>query len=153
MVEIQWASCISCACSPTMTRRHTAEQHAGGDEHVAVGESLLHNECKNGDETGEAEAEERAFEDDAPAKAQVIGLQKEDDFEAFAVKGGEPEQDQTPNEARVCEALASAPLVRRVFAPAIVRPDPAAPINLVEEPVHDDEQDDDGAGVRWRPAG
>ena len=29
------------------------------------------------------------------------------------------------------------------FAAAIVRPDPAAPINLVEEPVHDHEQHDD----------
>ena len=45
---------------------------------------------------------------------------------------------------RVCEASAAAALVEESFAPAIVRPDPAAPINLVEEPVHDDEQHDDG---------
>ena len=34
--------------------QHTSEEHTGGEKHVAVGKSLLHNECKDGDEAGES---------------------------------------------------------------------------------------------------
>ena len=50
---------------------HAAEQDAGGDQHVAVGEPLLHNEGKNGDQSGEGKAEKGALQDHAAAEPQV----------------------------------------------------------------------------------
>ena len=86
--------------------------------------------------------EQRAFEDNAATQAQIVALQKQDDLESFAIKRSEPEQDQSPPET----SLRNFDCVRTFeqgFTAAIVGANPAAPINLVEEPVHDHEQDDD----------
>ena len=72
-------------------------------------------------------------------------LQEEDDFEAFAIDSGEAEQREAQQRAAagVGAAREAAPL-------RVVRGDPAGPVDLVEEPVHDDKEhrDRDQAGGR-----
>ena len=80
-------------------------------------------------------------------------LQEEHDLEALAVDGGEAEQREAEQEPPSCARrpleLAPAPVVGRY---------PARPVDLVEEPVHDDEQNRHrqqprrGLDVESRPA-
>src|SRR4029453_5626490 len=85
--------------------------------------------------------QERAFQHNAAAQAQIVALQKQHDLESFTIKRGESEQDQSPPEMPLGNFDCLRTLEQR-FTPAIVRANPAAPINLVEEPVHDHEQND-----------
>ena len=89
------------------------------------------------------QTKQRSFQHHAAAQAQIVTLQKEDDLESFAIKRGEPEQNQSPPKAGMRDSISICTFEQR-FAPAIMRADPAAPINLVKEPVHDHEQNDDG---------
>jgi len=66
-------------------------------------------------------------------------LQEQDDLKPFAVNGREAKEDEAaehrpPGGRRLQEILLS---------PVVVLY-PSGPVNLVEEPVHDDQQDDDG---------
>jgi hypothetical protein len=67
---------------------------------------------------------------------------EEDDLEALAIHRGEAEQCKTQQCALGARAADEAP------ARAVVRGDPAGPVDLVEEPVHHDEQDGDGEQSR-----
>ena len=78
-----------------------------------------------------------------PPKSQIIALQKKDDLESFAIKRGESEQDQSPLQMLLGNSAAVSIREQR-FAAAIVRANPAAPVNFVKEPIHDHEQDDNG---------
>jgi hypothetical protein len=68
-------------------------------------------------------------------------LQKQNDFKSFAVNRSESEKDQSPEQRSFRNFVA---VFEQRFATAIVRADPTAPINLVEEPIHNHEQHDDG---------
>ena len=81
-----------------------------------------------------------------PSELQPIALQEEHDLESFAIERREAEQRQARPRASPSDAL----LHQRLLAPA-VHPDPAGPVDLVEEPVHHDEQHDDGEQARSRP--
>src|SRR5437588_12592179 len=67
----------------------------------------------------------------------MITLEEKDHFKSLAIKGSESEENQSPAETRIAGRG-----VEQRFAPAIMGANPAAPINFVEEPVHDHEQDD-----------
>src|SRR5882724_64233 len=80
-------------------------------------------------------------QNNAAPKSQIVTLQKQNDFKSFAIKRSESEQAQSPEQRLFSDFVAVA---EKRFAAAIVRSDPAAPVNFVEEPVHDHEQHHDG---------
>src|SRR5881227_1753102 len=72
----------------------------------------------------------------------MIALQKKNDLESFPIQRGESEQDQSTPKAPLRD-LGAARVFELCFSPAIMSSNPAAPINLVKEPVHDHQQNDD----------
>ena len=103
----------------------------------------MRHERQHGHQAGEKEAQRwRRKKTALSAEAQVIALQEQYDFKTFAVKRGEAEQAETPEQA----GGGRSPNPWRLpagFLPAIVHGHPAAPVDLMEKPVHDDEQNDD----------
>src|SRR5881296_1891457 len=65
----------------------------------------------------------------------MITLEEKDHFESLAIEGSESEQNQSPAQTRIAGCG-----VKQRFAPAIMGPNPAAPVNFVEEPIHDHKQ-------------
>src|SRR5438477_2098825 len=65
----------------------------------------------------------------------MITLEEKDHFKSLAIKGSESEENQSPAETRIAGRG-----VEQRFAPAIMGANPAAPVNLVEEPIHDHKQ-------------
>ena len=70
-------------------------------------------------------------------------MQEKHDLESFAIKRGESEQDQSPLQTRPRNFRGGA-IGEQRFSASIMGTNPAAPINFVEEPVHDHEQNDYG---------
>jgi hypothetical protein len=68
-------------------------------------------------------------------------LEKQNDFEAFPIKGSKSKQNQTP-EKRFSRALATRIGKQHVFT-AVMRSNPSTPINPVKKPVHNHKQNDD----------
>jgi len=122
-------------------KQHTAEQNTGGNQHLPIGQPLLQDESQHRDQPRKDDPEQRAFEHDAAAEPEVVALQKENDLKSLAIEGGKAEQDQSPPEMAL-GSLERVGAFEKGFAPPVVGPDPAAPVNLVEEPVHDHQQDD-----------
>src|SRR5207253_5138184 len=120
-------------------QQHHAEQNAGCDQHFAIRKTLLEYECQHRDDPRERDSKQCAFQNYAAAETQMISLQKQDDFESFAIKRSESEQDQSPEQRLFPDFVA---IAQQRLAAAIVLADPAAPINFVEEPIHDHQQDD-----------
>jgi hypothetical protein len=69
-------------------------------------------------------------------------LEEKNDFEAFAVEGSKPKQNQTP-EKGLSRAFAIRTGEQR-FSTAVMRSNPPTPINLVKKPVHNHKQNNDG---------
>src|SRR5437588_1571174 len=69
----------------------------------------------------------------------MITLEEKDHFKSLAIKRSEAEENQSPAETRIVRRG-----VEQRFAPAIMRANPAAPVNLVEEPSHDHKQHNHG---------
>src|SRR5438094_9176678 len=69
----------------------------------------------------------------------MITLEEKDHFKSLAIKRSEAEENQSPAETRIVRRG-----VEQRFAPAIMRANPAAPVNLVEEPIHDHKQHNHG---------
>jgi hypothetical protein len=67
-------------------------------------------------------------------------LQEQDDLEPLAVDAGEAEQREAEKEVA---PVARPDLHQEAPPTAVVARDPPGPVDAVEEPVHDDEQDDD----------
>jgi hypothetical protein len=67
----------------------------------------------------------------------MITLEEKDHFESLAIEGSESEQNQSPAQTRIAGCG-----VEQRFASAIMGPNPAAPVNFVEEPIHDHKQND-----------
>src|SRR5438105_6009722 len=67
----------------------------------------------------------------------MITLEEKDHFKPLAIKGSESEENQSPAQTRIAGRS-----VEQRFAPAIMGPNPAAPVDLVEEPIHDHKQND-----------
>src|SRR5207237_10598024 len=67
----------------------------------------------------------------------MITLEEKDHFKSLAIKGSESEENQSPAETRIAGRG-----VEQRFAPAIMGANPAAPVNFVEETIHDHKQDD-----------
>jgi hypothetical protein len=72
---------------------------------------------------------------------QIVGLEEQNDFEAFAIKGGKPKENQTP-EKGLSRALAIR-IGEQHFFTAVMGPNPPAPVDPVKKPVHDHKQNDD----------
>jgi len=72
---------------------------------------------------------------------QIIALEEQNDFEAFPIKRSKPKQNQTP-EKGLSKALAIRIGEQRFF-PAVMRSNPATPVNPVKKPVHNHKQNDD----------
>lgn len=122
-----------------------AEEHAGGLKHFAIGEFLLEVESDDGDDADEDKADGRAAEGDRAAELEIVSLQEENDLEAFAVEGEEAEEGETAPEGGAGDAgVVAISLAQEMLLLAGVHHDPAAPIDLVKEPVHDDEQHENG---------
>jgi hypothetical protein len=122
--------------------QHETEHDAGGNEHFAIGQFFVRDERQHRDNAGEKYAEQRPLQNRPAAELQIIRLQKKNNLKAFAVKRGEAEQHQTPHQF----AFGNFRFVRtfeQVFLVAVVHGDPAAPVDLVEKPVHHHEQNHD----------
>ena len=124
-------------------QQHHAEKNPSRDQHLSIGETLLKNKCQDGYQSCEHNAQQRAFQHYAAAQPQIIALQKKNHLESFAVKRSESEQDQSPPEMPL-RNFDRARIFQQRFPPAIVSANPAAPVNLVEKPIHDHEQNDHG---------
>src|SRR5207302_10458990 len=81
-----------------------------------------------------------ALQNNSAAETEMIALQKQNHFESFAIKRSESEQNQSREQRSLRDAMT---VFNQRFAAAIVRTDPAAPINFVEKPIHDHEQHHD----------
>src|SRR5262249_6664157 len=129
--------------------QNDAQQNAGSDQHFAIRQFLLKDERQHRDDRRERDTEQRALQNNAAAEPQMIGLQKENDLKAFAIERREAKQDQSPQQ-RSLRGFAAVSVFKQALAATIVRADPAAPINFVEEPIHDDQQyhDREQAGRR-----
>src|SRR5438132_10862040 len=67
----------------------------------------------------------------------MVTLEKKHHFKSFTIEGSEAEENQSPAETRIAGRG-----VEQRFAPTIMDTNPAAPVNFVEEPIHDHKQDD-----------
>ncbi len=117
-----------------------AEHDAGEDKHAFVGEFVVGDEGEHGNEEHEEQSDGDAFHDGSGAELEAIALEEEDDFEAFAVDGGEADEEESAEDGLA--GLAGV-FGEGAFA-AIVVCDPAGPVDLVEEPVHHDQEHHDG---------
>jgi hypothetical protein len=73
---------------------------------------------------------------------QVIALQKKNDLEAFAVERCESEQGESPQDPGLRRFGIGRGLNEIFLLPRMHR-DPAAPVNLMEKPIHDHQEDHD----------
>src|SRR5579883_2331971 len=112
---------------------------AGEDEHAAVRETVMGKEGQHRDSSGQSEADQRTLQDDGRSRLEAEVLQEEYDLEALTVDGGETEENQTGQGAAGFLTLR----LENLPAAAIVVRDPASPVDLMEEPVHDDEKNND----------
>ena len=126
--EIQWANCISCACSPTITSNTTPSSTPVVISIFRYGRRCWRTNVSTATIRRKRETEERAFQNDPGAQAQVVALQKQHHFKSFAIKRGESQQDQTP--PQTASGRSRSDFCEERFPPAVVRPNPAAPINL-----------------------
>src|SRR3954470_7848094 len=78
-----------------------AKQNAGRDQHFPIGQPLLEDEREDSHHAGKEKPQERALQNNAAAETQIVTLEKKHHLEAFAIKRGEPEQDQSPPETGV----------------------------------------------------
>jgi hypothetical protein len=83
---------------------------------------------------GQPEAERDPLQDDGVALRQPQVLEEEDDLEPLAVDGGEAEQREAGADRHAAAADERAPATVMVG-------DPAGPVDAVEEPVHDHQQE------------
>ena len=85
---------------------------------------------------GQGEAGEHAVEHGRVPELEPVALEEEDDLEAFAIERREPEEREAPPDPRT-----GAVLEERLL-PFAVHRNPAGPVDLVEEPVHHEQQDE-----------
>ena len=100
-------------------------------------------EGEHADGGGEQQAEDDALEHDARAEALAQALQEDHDLEALAVDGGEAEQAEAEQRGARERAVAAIGRAEQPAPALVVVGDPAGPVELVEEPVHHEQQHDD----------
>ena len=88
------------------------------------------------------DSQRRAREHDFPAHLQIIRLQEQHHLETFAVKRRKTEQPQSPQQPGVGNFRGMCVRQQRLLL-AVVHGYPAAPVNLVEKPVHHHQQHND----------
>ena len=91
VVGIQCASCISCACSPTITSSTTPSMTPVKTSILRYGSLRCAMKVEHRDDRREHESRRHAHEHDAAAHLEPVALQKEHDFESLAVERGEAE--------------------------------------------------------------
>jgi hypothetical protein len=123
--------------------QHDRDQHAGQDEHPAVGKLAVQPEGDHADDRGAGEPDRDALEHGRAAVLELEVLEEENGLEALAVDGGEAERDEADEGggARTREQLP---------ASAVMTADPVGPVDAVDEPVehHEEHDDRDEAGDR-----
>src|SRR5262245_21837599 len=81
--------------------QNDAQEHARQDEHAAVGQLSMQDKGDYSYETREEQPQERADENRMSAEPKSVALQKQHNFEAFAVNRAEAEQSQSPDDSRL----------------------------------------------------
>ena len=119
-------------------QQYHSQEDARRNQHFSIRKPLLEDKRKDRNHARKNQAEQRSLQHDTSAQSQIIALQKEHDLEAFAVKRGKAEEEQSPLYAPPRD-FRGVRIFEQFFSAAIVRTDPASPINLVEEPIHDHE--------------
>lgn len=101
----------------------------------------MHDECTDSDESSEYCSSESSEQDGQAANSEAVALNEQEHFKALAVKAGEPQQSESPEDAFF--AAVTSALVEKIFLPAVVQRNPAGPVGAVKKPIHHEQQDQD----------